>query len=162
VEELKACYYPSDLEDLMVKYINDLYPEAAKNITVSDYEVLKGAENVVDQAAASVTASADESSDEKADENAVDSAENASGLTEEEQAQLKAQQEEQKKQQQEIERRSKIIQNVKQAGGYLENEKTRADWDNKLNEIINNLHGEFDTKEPGTGAQTNTGTQTNS
>jgi hypothetical protein len=123
IEELKNCYYPADLEALMVKYIDKLYPEAAKNITLSDYEILPGADKAVENA---------DSETKK--------------LTEEAQKQLKEQQEEQRKQKQEFERDRKIIENIKEAGGYLADDTKKAKWDSELNEILSLLHGEFDTQ----------------
>jgi hypothetical protein len=122
IGELKNCYYPSELEALMVKYIDDLYPEAKQNITLSDYAILPGADKAVEGAA-----------------------EETKKLTEEEQKQLKEQQAEQQKQKQELERDRKIIENIKEAGGYLMNDESKAKWDSGLDEILSLLHGEFDT-----------------
>jgi hypothetical protein len=132
-EELKNCYYPSELEALMVKYIDKLYPEAAQNITVSDYEVLPGADKAVEGAAADSTSAALAEEEQKQEKE-----------QQEEQKQLKEQQAEQQKQKQELERERKIIENIKEAGGYLMDDESKAKWDSGLDEILSLLHGEFD------------------
>jgi hypothetical protein len=139
VEELKNCYYRSELETLMVKYIDKMYPEAAQNITVSDYEVLPGADKAVEGAAADSTSAA------LAEEEQKQEKEQKEEQKQEEQKQLKEQQAEQQKQKQELERDRKIIENIKEAGGYLMNDESKAKWDSGLDEILSLLHGEFDT-----------------